>query len=151
MTPSMGAGLLHSLLLKVKYHLLQQPVQPVIRIIPMYTTRRKVPDFSFVKSHACIFERRVTQILFVKTFVKFLMQLRRMEILLIKQRGKEYGNKSVKQFNSKKALAQKANWESGAFTNETKKKSTPFICWTISSIPRLPRTSIVELKLIDYE
>ena len=61
MTPSMGAGLLHSLLLKVKYHLLQQPVQPVIRIIPMYTTRRKVPDFSLVKSHACIFERRVTQ------------------------------------------------------------------------------------------
>ena len=148
----MGAGLLHSLLLKVKYHLLQQPVQPVIRIIPMYTTRRKVPDFSLVKSHACIFERRVTQILFVKIFVKFLMQLRRMEILLIKQRGKEYGNKSVKQFNSKKALAQKANWESGAFTNETKKKAHhSYVGLYISSIPRLPRTSIVELKLIDYE
>ena len=69
----MGAGFLHSLLLKVKYHLLQHLVQPVIRIIPMYTTRRKVPDFSLVKSHAyVIFERRVTQILFEKTFV-FLM------------------------------------------------------------------------------
>ena len=88
----MGAGLLHSLLLKVKYHLLQQAVQPLIRIIPMYTTRRKVPDFSLMKSHACIFERRVTKILFVKTFV-FLMQLRQMEILLIKKRGKGWRNK----------------------------------------------------------
>ena len=49
--PSMGAGLLHSLLLKVKYHFLQQFVQPRIRVTPMYTTRKKVPDFSLVKSH----------------------------------------------------------------------------------------------------
>ena len=149
----MGAGLLHSLLLKVKYHLLQQPVQPVIRIIPMYTTRRKVPDFSLVKSHACIFERRVTQILFVKTFVKFLMQLRRMEILLIKQRGKEYGNKSVKQFNSKKKRLLRRQTENRVpLRMKLKKKAHhSYVGLYISSIPRLPRTSIVELKLIDYE
>ena len=52
MTPSIGAGLLHSLRSKVKYHLLEQFVQLVMRMIPMYTTRRKVPDFSLVKSHA---------------------------------------------------------------------------------------------------